>query len=104
RQRSGYPLNLHSVLVSWFIEAPMQTRFSPLGLVLFAVYLLLYSGFVLLNAFAPDSMEATPVAGLNVAILYGFALIVFAVILSMVYGLLCKDLPEDSTHGQGEAK
>lgn len=81
----------------------MQTRFSPLGLVLFAVYLLLYCGFVLLNAFAPDSMEATPVAGLNVAILYGFALILVAVILSMVYGLLCKDQAEDSPPSQGDA-
>lgn len=74
-----------------------QTRFSKLGLGLFGIYLLLYSGFVFLNAFAPQAMESTPIAGLNVAILYGFVLIIAAVILSMIYGLFCQDEPEASS-------
>lgn len=72
---------------------------ARLGLVLFAVYLLLYVGFVGLNAFAPQAMEATPVAGVNWAILYGFALIVAALVLALVYGLLCT-----RTHGKPSAK
>ena len=69
----------------------MNSRNSRNGLILFAVYLLFYGGFVFLNAFAPASMEQTPVAGLNLAVLYGFALIFGAVLLSAAYGLICGD-------------
>jgi uncharacterized membrane protein (DUF485 family) len=79
----------------------MQSRFSRLGLGLFAVYLLLYCGFVFLNAFSPETMEATPVAGLNVAILYGFGLIIAAVVLSLIYGLFCKDEPAQDSQKSG---
>ena len=68
-------------------ESRMQPYISRLGLVLFAVYLALYGGFVLLNTFAPATMEATPWAGINVAILYGFGLIIGAVLLALIYGL-----------------
>ena len=69
----------------------MQSRNSRIGLVLFTIYLIVYGGFVLLNAFAPDKMEATPIAGLNVAILYGFGLIIGAIVLSGLYGFLCRE-------------
>lgn len=61
---------------------------TRIGLTLFALYLAFYAGFVLLNAAAPDAMEATPIAGLNVAVLYGFGLIVAAFVLALVYGWL----------------
>ncbi|MCA9077637.1 MAG: DUF485 domain-containing protein [Planctomycetaceae bacterium] len=67
----------------------MATRNARIGLVLFAVYLLLYGGFVLLNTFAPQTMESTPVAGINLAILYGFGLIIAALVMALLYGVLC---------------
>lgn len=87
----------------------METRNARIGLILFFVYLALYGGFVLLSAFSPDSMEATPVAGVNMAILYGFFLIIAAVVLSLVYGLVCdgndtpgSESPEADSTGDGE--
>lgn len=68
----------------------MQSRNMKIGLTLFGVYLLLYGGFVLINAFAPTAMEATPVAGVNLAILYGFGLIIAALVLALIYGWLCR--------------
>ena len=59
---------------------------TRLGLFLFAVYLALYGGFVLLAAFAPQAMEATPLAGVNLAIWYGFGLIAAALVLALIYG------------------
>jgi len=73
------------------IEEIMETRNARIGFVLFVVYSLLYGGFVFLNAFAADVMEMTPIAGVNLAILYGFGLIVAALILALVYGFLCKE-------------
>jgi uncharacterized membrane protein (DUF485 family) len=64
----------------------MINRVSRIGLSLFAVYLVLYGGFVLLAAFAPQWMEMTPLAGVNLAIWYGFGLIVAALVLALVYG------------------
>ncbi|MFQ5733073.1 MAG: DUF485 domain-containing protein [Planctomycetaceae bacterium] len=69
----------------------MQSRATRIGLVLFAVYLLLYGGFVGLNAFAPETMEATPIEGVNLAILYGFGLIAAAFALALLYGWLCRN-------------
>jgi uncharacterized membrane protein (DUF485 family) len=59
---------------------------TRLGLFLFGLYLALYAGFVLLAAFAPQAMEATPLAGVNLAIWYGFGLIVAALVLALIYG------------------
>ena len=81
----------------------METRNARIGLVLFGVYLLLYGGFVLLSAFSPDTMESTPVAGINLAILYGFGLIAAALILALVYGWLCRTPESHADGGEDQA-
>ena len=77
----------------------MQTRNARMGIILFVVYLVMYGGFVLINTFSPETMEATPIAGINVAILYGFGLIIAAFIMALLYGVLCdsNDEPGSST-------
>ncbi|MCA9098496.1 MAG: DUF485 domain-containing protein [Planctomycetaceae bacterium] len=67
----------------------MQTRNARVGLLLFVIYLAFYSGFVLINTFAPEQMEVQPIDGVNLAILYGFGLIIAAFVLAMLYGFLC---------------
>ncbi|WP_417851391.1 DUF485 domain-containing protein [Thalassoglobus sp.] len=79
----------------------MQARNARIGLRLFAVYLLFYSGFVLLNAFSPDTMRATPIEGINLAIIYGFGLIIAAFVLAILYGFLCRsEVPNDEEEVQ----
>jgi uncharacterized membrane protein (DUF485 family) len=81
-------------------EKSMATRNSRIGMVLFLVYLALYGGFVFLNAFAADVMELQPLAGVNLAILYGFGLIVAALVLALIYGLACTSADEEpASHG-----
>ncbi len=72
----------------------MRPRVSRIGMTLFGFYVLLYGGFVFLNAFAPESMEITPLPGVNLAILYGFGLIGMAFVLALVYGFLCRHTEE----------
>ena len=79
----------------------MQTRNSRMGLVLFSVYLALYGGFVGINTFAPQAMETTPWAGINLAVLYGFGLIVAALVLAVIYGVLCIAEGDDPRTKQG---
>jgi uncharacterized membrane protein (DUF485 family) len=62
---------------------------ARLGLVLFAVYLAAYAAFVGVSAFAPWVMDQA-VGRLNVALVYGFALILGAVLLALVYAALSR--------------
>ena len=71
------------------------------GLVLFAVYLLLYGTFVAVSAFAPELMERTW-AGVNLAILSGFGLIAAAFVLALIYGWLCRS--EAASSGDEERR
>jgi len=59
------------------------------GLMLFAVYVVLYVGFMLLNAFAHERMQQPVLAGVNLAIVYGMGLIIAALLLALVYMWLC---------------
>ena len=68
----------------------MLDRNARIGAVLCLVYSTVYAGFVLLNAFFADVMEWTPIEGINLAIIYGFGLIVLALVLSLLYGVLCR--------------
>ncbi len=61
---------------------------SRLGNALFVVYLLFYVGFVGLSAFIPQVMEWRPWNGLNLAVLYGFGLILLAFFMAALYGYL----------------
>ena len=72
------------------------------GLGLFAIYLLLYAGFMGLNAFAPGLMAWRPGAGLNLAILYGMGLIFAAVGLAFVYMAACRRIAGQHAHGRRE--
>lgn len=73
-----------------------QPAASPLGLALFAAYTLLYLGFVLINAFSASTMETVVFAGLNLAIVYGFGLIIAAIVLAFIYGFASRESGERS--------
>lgn len=69
---------------------PDPRRNARIGLVLFAIYLLLYTGFIGASAIWPAAMGAAPLGGVNVAILYGMGLIVAALLLALLYMFLCR--------------
>jgi cytosine/uracil/thiamine/allantoin permease len=60
-----------------------------LGLKMFAVYAFFYASFVAINLLAPLAMATIVFAGLNLATVYGFALIVGALIEALIYNALC---------------
>lgn len=71
-------------------------RNRRLGLILFLIYGTVYAGFVMLNAFRPQWAEWTPWRGINVAVIYGFLLIVGAFVLALIYGWACRNPAGDS--------
>ena len=66
----------------------MDTRNARLGRRLFFVYLIFYTAYVLVTAFSPTTMDKT-IAGVNLSIWSGAALIVAAVVMAVIYGLMC---------------
>ena len=60
-----------------------------LGLINLAVYTVIYLAFIIINVAWPKTMGTIVVGGLNLAIIYGFALIVIALILALAYNWAC---------------
>jgi uncharacterized membrane protein (DUF485 family) len=61
---------------------------TRLGITMFIVYTLTYSGFVVINAANPALMEKV-YFGQTLAVLYGFFLIIFAFVLAIIYNRFC---------------
>ncbi len=60
-----------------------------LGVVMFILYLIIYAAFVAINVVSAQSMELPVIFGLNLAVVFGFGLILFAFILAIFYNWLC---------------
>lgn len=69
---------------------------SKLGVKLFFVYLICYAGFVILGVFKYELLATTVFAGLNLAVVYGIGLIVFAVIMGIIYNYYCTKYEDDA--------
>jgi len=78
----------------------VRGRNARLGLWLFSIYCILYAGFMGLTAFSFETL-AKPVAGVNWAILYGMGLIVAALLLAVVYMILCSKDDDGANKGDG---
>jgi uncharacterized membrane protein (DUF485 family) len=68
---------------------PASAYKTRLGARLFFVYALVYACFVAINIFEPAWMKALIFWGLNLAVIYGMFLIVFALVLALAYTYLC---------------
>ena len=66
------------------------TQQSRYGLIMFSIYVILYGLFVYLSAFRPDAMSSRPFGGVNFAVLYGLGLIIAAIVLALIYMIVCR--------------
>ena len=85
-------------------HAPTIARNARIGLWLFGVYVLLYGGFMALNAFFPQRMGKPVFAGVNVAVTYGLLLIVGAFLLALLYMFLVRARADDDDNGREGGK
>jgi len=69
---------------------------SKLGVRLFFIYLICYAGFVALGVFNYELLSTTVFSGLNLAVVYGIGLIVFAVIMGIIYNYYCTKYEDDA--------
>ncbi len=74
---------------------PVVKHHTQLGLTLFAIYVALYLGFMILAAYFPEQMaKPTPLGGVNLAVVYGVGLIVAALLLATIYTLFSRAADE----------
>jgi uncharacterized membrane protein (DUF485 family) len=60
-----------------------------LGVFMFLAYASIYAAFTAINVIDPRLMESVVVGGQNLAVVYGFGLIVVALIMALVYNAAC---------------
>jgi uncharacterized membrane protein (DUF485 family) len=76
-----------------------EQRKSNIGIRMTILYAIIYSGFVILSVFMPTKMGVDALFGLNLAIAYGLALIIIAIIFAIIYNLLVRvPKPTNATH------
>lgn len=83
---------------------PASAYKTRLGLQMFAVYVLIYAGFVAMRLLWPETMSIKVVFGLNLAIVYGFALIVIAMGQALIYNHLCTRREEALAPAEADGK
>ena len=62
---------------------------ARIGFVLFMVYGFVYAVFVVINTLSPKTMSETVIFDLNLAVIYGFGLILLAIIMGLIYNVIC---------------
>ena len=62
---------------------------AKLGVYCFIFYTLVYAGFVAINTVSPKLMGVIVFAGLNLACVYGFGLILLAIFMGLIYNSMC---------------
>jgi uncharacterized membrane protein (DUF485 family) len=79
---------------------------TKLGLIMFGIYTPLYVVFILICVLKPKLM-GTDIGSLNLAIVYGFGLIIVAVIQALIYNYMCSKREKEereSVHEKGGVK
>jgi len=75
-------------------------RKSSLGLKLVCIYGLFYFAFVFIGLFYTDVLSIKLFGGLTLAVVYGFSIIILAIVMGFIYSLICTRKEEEMNGGQ----
>ncbi|MBN1525801.1 MAG: DUF485 domain-containing protein [Spirochaetales bacterium] len=78
----------HGKSTDWGADKAIGFK-TRIGIILFAVYGTVYMLFILINAINPKMMGLESLFGLNLAIVYGFGLIILAFLMGITYSIIC---------------
>ena len=59
---------------------------------------MIYVGFVIVNTLDPKTMGQVVFAGLNLAVVYGFGLIILAIVMGLIYNVICTRAEDRMNH------
>jgi uncharacterized membrane protein (DUF485 family) len=75
---------------------------ARLGIKLFWAYCIIYAGFTVITTISPKLMERRIFLGLNLAVVYGFGLIILAIVLGLIYNRMCTGMEDRDTGDAGK--
>lgn len=78
----------HGPATEWKENKSLDKKKARLGVVMFVIYTVIYAGFILINVMDSQIMRIN-IGSFNVAIVYGFGLIILALVLAIVYNHVC---------------
>lgn len=78
----------HGPATDWGEDKAIAYK-TKLGVQLFIVYVLVYVGFIAINVASPPTMAIEILAGQNLAVVYGFGLIILAFVMGIIYDYFC---------------
>jgi uncharacterized membrane protein (DUF485 family) len=90
----------HGPATEWKTEKSEAFK-SRLGLIMIGVYVPVYMIFIMISVLSPKSL-GMDVGGLNLAIAYGFGLIVLAIIQALIYNYICSKREKRDAEGATE--
>ena len=93
----------HGPATDWGEDKSIAYK-TKLGLWLFLFYVLVYIGFIAINVASPKTMATIVFAGQNLAVVYGFGLIVLAFVMGLIYDYLCGQKENELNEVEGSDK
>jgi uncharacterized membrane protein (DUF485 family) len=78
----------HEPAVQWGADKASEYK-ARLGVYFFIFYTFFYAGFIAINVMSPKTMGIIVMAGLNLACIYGFGLILLAILMGLIYNHMC---------------
>lgn len=90
----------HGPATDWGEDKASDYKAS-LGIKMFVFYCLFYVVYVLINVFSPKTMGVEVFMGLNLAVVYGFGLIILAAVMGTIYNSMCSSA-EDTMNAPAE--
>ncbi|HAK44369.1 MAG TPA: hypothetical protein DCO79_00370 [Spirochaeta sp.] len=70
-------------------KEPASEFKKRVGVRMFIAYAVVYTSFIVINTAAPKLMGKPVAFGLNLAVTYGFGLIILAIIAGIIYNAIC---------------
>ena len=93
----------HGPATKWQAEKSQSFK-TKVGLNMYAIFAPIYLAFILVCVISPQVM-AKDVGSLNVAIVFGFGIIILAIIQALIYNFICsrrENKDGDSDKGKGD--
>ena len=79
----------HGPSTQWQAEKSQAFK-TRLGIIMFAIYTPIYLAFIVISVVSPSFM-AKDVGSLNVAVVYGFGIIILAIVQAIIYNAICSN-------------
>ncbi len=82
----------HGKSVEWKDDSASAGK-TKLGVIMVLIYTVIYGGFIFINVAMPKVMKID-IGGIDFAIVYGFGLIILALVQAFIYNHICSRAEE----------